>query len=568
MASSSDAELSFGDYMNVLKRRAPVLFGVAGAILLVGVAIAFRTPPKYESTGMLLAEQPEVPEHVVRSTVPNYPEERVRIITQRVLTSENLRAIIEENALYPGLDGSSGAALREFRSNLSLSAEDPEILENILGSSQSEGAIAFSLTFAHASAERARDVTRDLVSLYLEENQRARREQAAQTTQFLTREAERLEEEIAAREQKLADFKEQHAGNLPERSEMNIQRLDRTERDLEDVEEEIRSLRERRAQYSRELAQLSPHEPVMNEEGETVLGPQDRLEMLQREYMRLSANYSEDHPDVQRVRREIDALSASTGLPAFDGQTLRSELSTAEEQLTAARDRYSADHPDVERLERRVENLRERLRGTSSTGSAAASTTPDNPAYIQKQGQLEATRSELQAALERREELRARVAELEGRLTASPEVEREYSKLRRGHEQLLAQYNEVERKLREAQLAQNLETESRGERFTVLDSPGVPSSPAQPNRVAVLLLAGALAFALGAGSVAAVESFDTTVRSARDLTTNLELPPLAAIPYVSNRADVRRIFVRRFLATSVVCAWASAIVFLVSTPAG
>lgn len=509
MAKPGDTELSFRDYLRVLERRGLIFLAVTGTILLVGVTIAYRTPPQYQSTGVLLVQQPEVPESVVQSTIPNYPDERVRIVTQRVLTRENLQRIVEEAGLYPELAATRGEALAEFRRNLALSAEDPEILEDILGASRAEGAIAFSLSFTHSSPNTARDVTERLVSLYLEENQRARQQQAEGTTRFLRRQVERLEEEIRERDRLIAEFKEEHGEALPDRNETNMQLLDRTERDLEDVEREIRVLRERRALYSSELVQLSPYETVVNEEGETVLGPQERLEMLQREYTRLSARYTAEHPNVARIRREIMALGESTGMPAA----------------------------------------------------------PSNAAYIQRQVQLEAARVELQAALDRREALRSRLAALESRLTASPEVEREYGQLQRGHGQLLAQYDEVQSKLRAAQMALNLESEQKGERFAVLGAPGTPSRPSEPNRIAVLLLTVALAFAMGAGSVAVAESLDTTIRDGRDVSRYLEIPPLVAIPRIHNRADVRRIYARRLLSTTAACAWAGAVVFLVMTPA-
>lgn len=113
-----------------------------------------------------------------------------------------------------------------------------------------------------------------------------------------------------------------------------------------------------------------------------------------------------------------------------------------------------------------------------------------------------------------------------------------------------------------------LESDSRGERFTMLSAPGVPSRPAQPNRIAVLLLTVALAAALGAGSVATAESLDSTVRTARDVSMHLEIPPLAAIPEVHNEADTRRLYVRRFLAATAAGVWAGVIVFMVMTPAG
>jgi succinoglycan biosynthesis transport protein ExoP len=282
--------------------------------------------------------------------------------------------------------------------------------------------------------------------------------------------------------------------------------------------------------------------------------------------MQLSTVYSKDHPDVQKVRREMEALSTQTGLPAFDRETLQSELVARQDELSQARDRYSPDHPDVKRLERTVEGLQSQLRSTPQRGSRASIATPDNPAYIQKQVQLRATSSDLEAALQRRDQLRTRLNQLEGHLTATPEVQREYSNLTRGYEQLLAQYNDVEQKLRQAETALNLESENNGERFTLLEPPGVPSRPASPNRLAVLLLTLVIAGALGAAAVAIAERSDGTVRSVKDVGAYLEIPPLVAIPYVNNHGDLRRRTRTRLIAATAVSVWVGLIVFLIATP--
>jgi uncharacterized protein involved in exopolysaccharide biosynthesis len=107
-----------------------------------------------------------------------------------------------------------------------------------------------------------------------------------------------------------------------------------------------------------------------------------------------------------------------------------------------------------------------------------------------------------------------------------------------------------------------------GERFTVLDTPGLASSPSQPNRLAVLLLTLVVAGALGAGGVAVAERSDTTVKTPRDVARFLEIPPLVAIPYVYNQADLRSRTRRRLMAATAVCVWAGLVVFFIMTPAG
>ena len=566
MADDRESAQPSIDVVEIMRRRGALFLWVAAIVVLIGVTVAYRSTPLYLSRGVLLAELPGISEAAVRA-VQGRPAERVSIISQRVLTHDNVQAIIDENSLYPDLAGMPAEARGRFIGSLKLSAEDPQILENLLGTTRPEGALAFSVAFSDSSPRVARDVADDLVALYVEENREVRREQAAETIRFLTQEAKRVETEIAEREMRLAEFKTENAGALPDLADSNMQMLDRAGRDLDAVEQEIRTLRERQDIIASELTLLSPSAQLTNEQGAIVLSEYDRLKLLQREYLQLSSIYSSDHPDVQKKRRELEALGATTGLPAFDRPTLEAELQTRQDELAAARDRFGPDHPDVVRLQRAVDNARQNLSSAPSAPPARRMpTTPDNPAYIQREAMLRGTRVDLQAAMERREELRTRYSELEKRLQVTPEVEREYTALSRGLEQLVAQYNDIQGNINQAQVALNLEDDPNSERFTVLEQPSIAASPSSPNRFAVLVLSLAIAVALGATVVAVRERADQAVRNAQDIVAYLEMPPLVAIPYVENRADIKRRGRRRLLAASAVSLWIGAIFLLVVTP--
>ena len=566
MAEERESSQSSLDVFEILRRRGGLFLAVAAVVVLIGVGIAYRSTPLFSSRGVLLAELPNVSETAVR-LAQNRPEARVRIITQRVLTNDNLQKIIDDHGLYPDLAGMPAEARARFRNDhMDLSAEDPQILESLLGTTRPEGALAFSVSFSDASPQVARDVANDLVQLYLEENRQARREQASETIRFLTQEARRLDKEIAAREMRLAEFKTKNAGALPDVAEANTQMLDRAGRDLDTVEQEIRTLRERQSLYTSELALLSPSQTYTNEQGAAVLSPEDRVKVLQRQYLQMSSVYSPDHPDVQKLRRELEALAQSQGVPAFDRATLESELQARQDELAAARDRYGADHPDVQRLERQVETARRNLAEAPVTTTRRMPSVPDNPAYIQRQSQLRQTQVDLTAALQRRDELRARYEDLTKKLQVTPEVEREFSGLTRGLEQLIEQYNNTQAQINEAQIALNLEEDPTSERFTVLEQPSLASSPSSPNRFAVLILSLAIAVALGAVVVAVAERSDQAVRNAQDVIEYLEMPPLVAIPYVENRVDLSRRARRRLVFASVVSLWIGAVFLMVVTP--
>ncbi len=69
----------------------------------------------------------------------------------------------------------------------------------------------------------------------------------------------------------------------------------------------------------------------------------------------------------------------------------------------------------------------------------------------------------------------------EARLEQSPQVEREYLDLNRDHENSIRRYQEVKAKLMEAEVAQQMEKDSKGERFSLIDPAQLPEKPFSPN---------------------------------------------------------------------------------------
>ena len=80
----------------------------------------------------------------------------------------------------------------------------------------------------------------------------------------------------------------------------------------------------------------------------------------------------------------------------------------------------------------------------------------------------------------------------------APQVEREYRSLMRDYENALAQYQETKAKQSRADVGKQLESESKGERFTLIDPAALPEEPISPNRPAILFLG--FVFSLGSGN--------------------------------------------------------------------
>ena len=123
----------------------------------------------------------------------------------------------------------------------------------------------------------------------------------------------------------------------------------------------------------------------------------------------------------------------------------------------------------------------------------------------------------------------------------------QYRALARNYDNAQRKYQEIRAKQTEAQLGQSLESERKGERFTLIEPPILPEKPVRPNRTAVLLLGVLLALAGGVGFAVVAETIDSSVRGARDMTAILQTSPLGVIPYIENDADVERRAKRRTL---------------------
>ncbi|HEY2275483.1 MAG TPA: hypothetical protein VGH61_08280 [Steroidobacteraceae bacterium] len=543
----------------IRRRRRPLLLATS-SVLLLSVLAAFLWPPRYTATGTILIEQQELPSELVRSTVSSYASQRVQVISQRVMTTENLMTIIQRYGLYPKLRRTRPReeVIKEMRHDTKLEMISADVIDPRDGH-PTKATIAFSISYTSPSAELASKVANELVSLYLQQNIETRQQSSRDAAVFLAGESARLDKSIRGLRAKIADFKQKHEEELPELTQLNEQKATRTEEELRDTDSQLRSLNQQVTYLDAQLAQINPTAQVYTSTGERVQSPADRLKYVRSEYARLLAMYSPDHPDVKRLKREMEGLEAGVatdaGAARDEANDDRRQLEDARTALASARQRYAPDHPDVVRLERLVASLEARPSaepGPQPEASATApdgfaemrpSSTADNPPYIQIQAQREAAVSQIRALRKKREQLDAALTGVERHLARTPMVERDYEAMLRELESAQIDYRQVRQKQNDAETAENLETERKGERFTLIEPPFTPEEPASPNRPLVMIFGVMFALAAGFGTVAVLEGTDASVRGLQDLRALLTAAPLATIPYMLNaieRARLRR----------------------------
>ncbi|MEP6502053.1 MAG: hypothetical protein ABJD97_01885 [Betaproteobacteria bacterium] len=588
---ASDSGRSLRDHLAVLARRRSLALGVGGSLLAIAVIVAVALPPVYRSTATILIKEQEIPQELVRSTVTSFADERIQVISQQVMTRATLLDMVDKYGLYGKARQreTSEEILDRMRSDIKLTPISADVTDRRTGAPV-KSTIAFTLSYDSEVATNAQKIANELTTLFLNENVKNRQQKAAETTTFLDEELVRVSDHVSALEKELADFKLKNQGHTPDLAQTNQIGSERTYDDALRLERDIAFMGERKASLQRQLAQTKPNLPVVGAAG-VIADPQDRLVALQSQLAGMVGTYSEEHPDVRRLRREIANLKAQTGQPD-DPAEREAKLEELRAQLSVLRQKYSDDHPDVVHLKRtyatlesavkadggaaardaklkdlqaqlaelrrkypqgspeiaRLESTYAVLEGAVRAGAAGgakkegavAKRRPDNPVYANLQDELDTANAQLQSMQAERESARARLQKFDARLSESPETERGFLELARDLDTSRARFRELREKQMQAQVAEQLERERKAERFTLIEPPVYPEKPFRPNRLLILMVGVALALLGGIGAPMLRESVDRTVHSVRDAVLALRVPVLAVLPLAAEPARTRR----------------------------
>jgi uncharacterized protein involved in exopolysaccharide biosynthesis len=546
--------LTLPEYLGIASRRLrPMLIALAAG-LITATAVTLFWPPSYRSTATILIEQQELPADLVRSTVTSFADERVQVISQRVMTTETLLGIIRQYDLYAKQRSyeTRDQLIERMRKDIDVKMISADVMDPRSGQ-PTKATIAFTVSFTNRSAEVAAKVSNELTTRFLNDNVETRTQLADGAATFLQAQVTQVTQHLGKVESQLSVFEAKHFDALPDLTQLNMQLIDRTEQSLQEADSRESSLEDQQVFLQAQLAQLKPNSTVYSDTGERILSTSDRLKMLRSKLAADRATYGPQYPDIVRLSREVAGLEATVTDPT-DVNDLRRNLEDARARLAAAQKRYGPDYPDRVRLEREVKSYEQDLATAakaSAVKAASASSAPaiqdaDNPAYVQIRAQLNATRDDLTAAQAKKVKLQSDLDRYQRRVAETPRIQKEYQDLTQDYQVSKATYENLRAKLADAEIGKNLEIDRKGERFTLIEPPLVPEEPASPNRPLVMILGAVLSLVLAAGVAAILESLDGTVRGRRDLVLLVAgVPPLAIIPDIRLERSPAQVWIRR-----------------------
>ena len=312
----------------------------------------------------------------------------------------------------------------------------------------------------------------------------------ASSESFLAEQLAERRVELEAAERELADYKTEHAAELPELQAANIVRLSALRSALVDKRGALAGAE---AAFAARQGRIAETNPVIGRIEQEQVAVTAELTLLR-------AAYTDEHSKVQAVLRKLNRLEEE-----------RAQLLARSDVL---------DHAGLGRLW----NL-------AAEPSAADEQGPRTLLVTQL--------ADLQTADAEREQLgrevaniRDEIASLERVVAAQSGHERRMAELTRD---LVVKRDVYEALLKRAEMARVTVELNRFEdpqRINVIDQPFTPSGPSTPPPLLFAIIGIVAGMALGAGLAVVSEIADTTLRRAKDIEALTGLAVLARIPLV------------------------------------
>ena len=201
--------------------------------------------------------------------------------------------------------------------------------------------------------------------------------------------------------------------------------------------------------------------------------------------------------------------------------------------------KYTENYPEVIKVKNEIEELKKQIAQAkdSSIEHAGAETSAMNPIYQQLREELTKTDSEIESLKARSAELSRQQLIAQNLLGRMPKEQEEWTKQQRDRNVYQKIYDDLLQKLQNSRISKDLEIADKTTTFKVVDPAMLPHAPVSPDRVTMILLGIVFGIASGIGIAFVLEHLDPSFEDDTAIESKLNLPVLAAIPRIITDTD-------------------------------
>jgi protein tyrosine kinase modulator len=477
-----------GDMLPVVMseaRRRRITFGVIFTVIaLAALVMGLLWPKKYEASTTILAQGSSIitplmegaaspTENLTRAGIARDVIFSRRVMNQ-VLTSGGWMAAhpspVEQDRLIEGIKARTKVQIA--RDNL------------------------ITISYSDSDPKRAFDVTRQFAQLFISESLASKQRESRDAFEFIDSQVNVYRQKLTDAENKLKSFRDADADARPGNSSDTNERINQLRTQIETAQME---LMEKRSQAASLAAQLNGESEV-NAVQTTNGIYETQLADLQGQLDKLLLTYTDQYPDVIRLRHQI--------------QDLKQQVAMDDQRKQASRQ--------------------------AGTPMPLDDSVQMNPVYQQLKDQLVTVRGDIAATSAG---IGASQAMLQTELARSQRIansENVTSELTRDYNVNRDVYQDLLKRRENARVSMNLDAEHRGLMFYIQNPAVMPLMPSGLRFMHFALSGIALAIAIPLGLLLGIARFDPRVRSEQQLEHTTGLPVLATIPFYPTPRDRRR----------------------------
>jgi polysaccharide chain length determinant protein (PEP-CTERM system associated) len=442
----------------------------------VTVRVVHRLPTLYEATATVLVDSQKIPDKFVTPTVNSEIEDRIATLTKEILTTKELDPIIKEFDLYPELR--KGTSQEEVIDTM---IKDIKVTAERGWTRDRPG--AFTVSYQGPDPQIVARVANRIEGLFIKKNTESRQDHADKTKNFLKNQLDDAKKKLDDLEKQVSKYKLEHNGELPQQEASLGAVLSRLQFELQGNQDAINRAQQNRIMLENSInaAESSIASLVAMVEQATAprsggatpqgsgVGPdqpvQKGSDALQARLDMLLVRYSDDHPEVKRLRAEIAQL-----------RDLESKASQAGQAPQSGERGFTAQGPTA---------------GQAVGAAAADQLLRERERLAGLKAQLTLANRELEFRSAERQRILNNIKTYETKLASLPIHEQQMAALTRDYEISKDNYRTLLNNQNAAEMAAEMEANQQGEKFEDLEPARVPEIPVKPKR-ALLIPAGCI----------------------------------------------------------------------------
>ena len=476
-------------YINLIFKHRWLIIIPFCVAMIVGIYLGITLPRIYQSSALILVKPQQVPTDYVQSIVTADLASRIRAISQRILSRTNLEKIIGQFNLF------SDPEHRKMSIEEKISALRKQFVIDLQPTGKRQEANSFSIIFTGPNPVETMQIANRMASLFIDENLKEREAEAIETTQFLDDELRTMRARLEEVETRLKDYRKLYMGELPGQLESNLRILDTLQRQLSEREDRLRD-------------------------------EKNRLAILENE-----------------IKARKEALSAGSAIQSETGEAVT--LVQLKNQLANLQTSYTDQHPDVVRLKAKIADMEAKLPGgqPNSTSEANTNLSPEQLFESKMLGDQIRQQSQIKFEIKNLEQdtrkLKYQISIYQQRIERTPKREEELIALNRDYRNIQSSYSSLLNRKLEAEISVSMEKKQKGEQFSILDRAYTPKEPISPNMKRLLMLAVMAGLGTGGGLIFLLDYFNTSLKNPENFESELGVAVLATIPKVYQKKDFR-----------------------------